>query len=180
MESLEELYLEHSKRITDNVPEIKHVDLWAEQVSFLNDEHPFNAPAVFFSYRSNSMEDKGAKIQQVNLQVDIYYYYETFADTARNSKKQSKALDFLKLLSKINAAFHGTNGEYYSEMRRIAFAPIETGTANLLYVQRYECYMIDEAPKVISDTVALNDIDVKDASPVIVDVNSKFEGIDID
>jgi hypothetical protein len=168
MEGFENLYLEQEQLITDKVPEIKHVDLWAEQISFLAEEHPFKAPAVFFAYRSGSMEDIGVKIQKINLQVDVYYYFETFADTARSSNKQAKALDFLKLLSKINACFHGASGTYFKEMRRIAFAPVETGTAGLLYVQRYECYMFDEAAKVLSEHRLVNDVDVERVPELIV------------
>lgn len=160
MQGLEQLYLEHSQLVTDKVPEIKHVDLWAEQISFLNEQHPFRAPAVFFAYGSNEMEDLGNKTQRVNLQVDVYYYYETFADTARASKKQPVALDFLKLISKINTCFHGVNGTIFKEMRRVGFSPVETGTSNLLYVQRYTCYMIDDAAKILSDTVKVDEVNI--------------------
>lgn len=161
MENLKNLYLEQQQIITDKVAAIKHVDLWAEQISFLQEEHPFKAPAVFFAYRSNNITDIGLKVQQVNLQVDIYLYYETFADTARASNKQTKALDFLGLLTDINAVFHGLSGTYTKEMRRVGFAPVETGTSNLLYVQRYECYMFDEAAKVLSEHRLVNDVDVE-------------------
>ncbi len=175
MQNLEQLYLEHEKIITDNLPEIKHVDLWAEQVSFLAEEHPFKSPAVFFSYRSNAMEDISLKEQRVHLQVDVYYFFETFADTARGSKKQTKALDFLKLLSKINSFFHGTSGVNFEEMRRIGFTPVETGTANLLYLQRYECILLDQGAMVESEHVLVNDVDVIDAKIVPVDQDSTVD-----
>jgi hypothetical protein len=131
----------------------------------LQEEHPFKAPAVFFAYRSNNITDIGQKIQQVNLQVDIYLYFETFADTARSSNKQAKALAFLDLLTNINAEFHGFSGTYTKEMRRVGFAPVETGTANLLYVQRYECYMFDESAKVLSEHRLVNEVDVERVQP---------------
>ena len=181
MNSIEELYLEQQQIITDSLPEIKHVDLWHEQISFLEEEHPFQAPAVFFAYGSNSMEDAGNKIQKVNLQVDVYYYFETFADTARNAKRQSVALDYLKTISKINACFHGISGTYFKEMRRVGFQPVQTGTANLLYVQRYECYLIDEAAKVLSNLVEVNDVNVQNEAPAdAVDDDNYYQEIEVD
>lgn len=160
MENLKELYLEHEKRITDNLQEIKHVDLWSEQIGFLAEEHPFKSPAVFFSYRILNADDQGEKIQQLRMQVEVYLYYETFADTKRGGKHQAKALGFLDLLTKINACYHGSHGRYFGEMRRTGFNPVETGTANLLYVQRYECT-------------------VNDASAQVLYENMKFEGMEV-
>ncbi|MEO7977760.1 hypothetical protein [Flavobacterium sp.] len=147
MKDLKNLYLEHEKRVTDNISEIKHIDLWSEQVSFMADEHPFKAPAVFFGYRILSAEDLSEGIQELQIQVDVYLFYETFADTSKGSKKQQKALAFLDLLTKINACFHASNGIYYSSMRRTGFNPVETGGAGILYVQRYVLTMIDDSAK---------------------------------
>ena len=181
MKDLNNLYLEHEAKITSKVPSIKHIDLWYEQVSFLQDEQPFFAPAVFFAYRSNSMQDRGTRIQEVTMQVDVYFFYETFADTSRGSRSQIKGLNFLNTLSQINSCFHGSTGEYYSEMRRIGFAPVETGTANLLYVQRYECVMIDDSARILSETVVDPGINVINEAPVIPVNNNgdTFGDIDI-
>ncbi|MEO6176957.1 MAG: hypothetical protein ABIP27_17520 [Flavobacterium circumlabens] len=161
MKDFKNLYLEHEKRISDNVAEIRHSDLWSEQVSFMAEEHPFKSPAVFFGYRILSAEDQAEGIQDLLIQVDVYLFYETFADTSKGSKKQQKALDFLDLLTKINACFHASNGIYYSNMRRTGFSPVETGGAGILYVQRYVCSMIDDSAKELY-------------------VNMKFDNIEID
>lgn len=161
MENLKELYLEHEKRITDNMADIKHVDLWSEQIGFMEQEHPFKAPAVFFSYRMLSADDQGKKIQQLRLQTEIYLYFETFADTKRGSKRQEKALNFLDLLTRINACFHGSHGKYFGEMRRTGFDPVETGTANLLYVQRYELTVNDASAQVLEDELQFDAMEVK-------------------
>lgn len=160
MENLKDLYLEHEKRITDNIAAIKHVDLWSEQIGFMAEEHPFKAPAVFFSYRLINADDQGKKIQQLRLQTEIYLYYETFAETKRGSKRQQKALDFLDLLTRINACYHGSHGKYFSEMRRTGFDPVETGTANLLYVQRYELTVNDASAQVLENELQFENMEV--------------------
>ena len=161
MKDLKNLYLEHEKRISDNIPEIKHVDLWSEQVSFMADEHPFKSPAVFFGYRVLATDDQGEKTQELRLQVDVYLFYETFADTSKGSKKQSKALAFLDLLTKINACFHATFGNYYSNMRRTGFNSVETGGAGILYVQRYELTMTDDSANELYELMQFVQIEVE-------------------
>jgi hypothetical protein len=161
MKDLKNLYLEHEKRISDNIPEIKHVDLWSEQVSFMADEHPFKSPAVFFGYRVLDADDQGEKTQELRMQVDVYLFYETFADTSKGSKRQSKALNFLDLLTKINACFHATFGNYYSNMRRTGFNPVETGGAGILYVQRYELTMTDDSAKELYELLRFEQMEVE-------------------
>ena len=90
-----QLYVELAEKITNQISAIEWVDLWHNQVGFLENEHPFPTPAVFISIRSNSMDDLSQKVQQVNLQIDFYLYYETFADTFKGSFNQSGALGFL-------------------------------------------------------------------------------------
>lgn len=175
MKDLKELHLELEKRISDNMPspEIKHIDLWSEQVSFMADEHPFKSPAVFFGYRVLSTEDQGEKIQELRLQVDVYLFYETFADTAKGSKKQGKALDFLSLLTKINACFHGSNGNYYNNMRRTGFNPVETGGAGILYVQRYELTMIDDSAMELYESLKFEQMEVEVIREVVPPVGNQ-------
>lgn len=161
MENLKELYLEHEQRVTDNVAEIKHVDLWSEQVGFLAEEHPFRVPATFFAYRILNADDAGDRTQQLRMQVDVYLFYETFADTKRGGKKQARALGFLDLLTKLNACFHASNGQHFYGMRRTGFNPVETGTANLLYVQRYECTVNDASATVLAESMQFANMEVE-------------------
>lgn len=181
MKDLKNLYLEQEKRISDNITEIKTVDLWSEQVQFMADEHPFKSPAVFFGYRILNTDDQGEKQQQLRLQVDIYLFYETFADTSKGSKKQKKALDFLDLLTKINACFHGTSGSYYGEMRRTGFNPVETGGAGIFYVQRYELSMTDDSAQKLYNTMKFENMEVEvieEIAPIVVNDKPLYSAID--
>lgn len=175
MNNWKELYLEHQNRITEFLPQIKHTDLWSEQVSFLMDEHPFKAPAIFLAYRSLNTRDASNKSQSVKLGVDIYYYYETFADTRKGSKNQNKALAFLDTLTQIHQVFHGTSGEYYAEMRRLGFAPVETGTANLLYVVKFECMISDDSAMVFGEETNVEDISIQKGVPNNYDDYNEIE-----
>lgn len=172
MKDFAQLYLEHQNKIDSQLEHIKHVDLWSEQVSFLMDEHPFKAPAIFIAYRSLATKDGSNKSQSLKLGVDIYYYYETFADTRKGSKTQNKALNFLNTLTQIHQVFHGTSGQYYSEMRRVGFAPVETGTANLLYVVKFECMVSDDSAMAFGEDTNVNEVEiVKEKAPTWEDYN---------
>ena len=138
-----ELYKELSTKITENLSEMRWVDLWHNQVGFLQDEHPFPTPAVFLSFRIRNTEDVGVKVQKVTLQVDCFLYYETLLDTFEGGYNQQGALDFINSLDHLHALFHGSSGDNYSSMRRIGFAPVDTGNAGNLYQLSFECVLQD-------------------------------------
>lgn len=138
-----ELYKELAEKIKKNIDGIEWVDLWHNQVGFLETEHPFPTPAIFMAFRSNNMKDLSQKAQLVTLQIDFYLYYETMADTYNGSYNQDKALDFLKSIGALNKLLHASTGDNYSQMKRIGFAPEDTGNAGNLYRITYECLSND-------------------------------------
>lgn len=143
MQNFQTLYTELAKKLTDNINEIRWVDLWNSQVYNLEDEHPFPTPAIFLAFRTNQTSDVGNKVQQVRMQVDVFVFYETFLDTFKDAYNQKDALAFLDIMDKINALFHGSSGTNYSSMRRIAFSPVDTGGAGNLWSITYETELMD-------------------------------------
>jgi len=158
MQNWKDLYKELCTLISEKIPAVKWIDLWHNQVSFLENEHPFPTPAVFLSFRAFKTTDTGEKVQQVRLQLDTYIFYETFADTYKDSWNQDDALGFLDLLNDVYAALHGSSGTNYSEMRRIGFAPVDTGSAGNLYQQIFECVLVDYAAAKNYVDVEINDV----------------------
>lgn len=145
MQNWKDLYTELATELKTKVPAIRWIDIWHNQVNFLEEEHPFPTPAVFLSFRITNTNDMGQKVQGVRLQVDAFLFYETFADTYHESFNQGSALGFLDMLNEVYAVLHGSSGTNYSNMRRIGFAPVDTGGAGNLYQQSFECTLVDYA-----------------------------------
>lgn len=160
MQNWKDLYIEHATMISNKINEIPWIDLWHNQVNFLTEEHPFPTPATFLSYRTLRTEDVGNKVQKVTLQVDVYLYYETFADTYKGAFNQESALSFIDLMDKINALFHGAEGVNFSNMRRLGFAPVDTGNAGNLYRVSFECVLMDYSALQEFVDHEINEIDV--------------------
>ena len=143
MQNWQSLFKELAEKISNDIPAIKWIDLWHNQISFLDTEHPFPTPAVFLGFRSDNIKDMSLKVQHVSLQIDVYLFYETFADTYKGSWNQTEALAFLDHFDNLYKCLHGTDGEQYSSMRRINFAPVDTGGSGNLYLQTFGCEIID-------------------------------------
>lgn len=142
MQHWKDLYLELAQKINDN-SQARWIDLWHNQINFLDDEHPFPTPSVFLGFRSNQIQDAGKKAQKINLQVDVYLYHETFSDTYEGSFNQAEALEFLDIFTEINQLLHGSGGTNYSNMRKTGFSAVDTGNSGNLYLVNYSCELID-------------------------------------
>ena len=175
MEYWSDLYLELSKKITDNLTEIQWCDLWHEQISYLTSELPFPTPAVFIAFNMLNVEDKGMKGQICNTQIDFYLYYETFSDTYSGSVNQTSALDFLKQLTEIHKLFHATSGDNYSGMSRIDMKREDSGDAGNLYRISFTCIVDDmSATKQFNENVVSEVTLIRENIPVPVVVEPLF------
>ncbi|MFA9212493.1 MAG: hypothetical protein ACEQSR_01415 [Candidatus Methylacidiphilales bacterium] len=139
---MKNLYLELAELLA-TITEIKWIDLWHNQVNFIEDEHEFPTPAVFLSFRALNADDMAQNIQNLELQVEVYLYFETFADTYKDSVNQESALAFLDILNKIYIKLQGTEGTNYQNMRRIGFNAVDTGGAGNLYQTVFNCTSTD-------------------------------------
>lgn len=148
------LYLELAQLLTTEIEEIEWLDLWHNQVGFLDDEHPFNTPAVFLAFRILNTEDQGKLAQRLTVQLDVYYFYETFSDTFNGSFNQEDALAYLKTLGKIHKTLHGKSGECFSEAKRTGFGAVDTGSAGNLYRQTFTM-LVDDATAMPDEQTAV-------------------------
>lgn len=145
MDNWQNLYTELAEKIKDKIPEVQWIDLWSNQVNFLESEHPFQTPAVFLSFRTMQTKDLGDKLQEVQLQVDFYLFFESFLDTFHGAYNQDGALQFLQLMDALHGNFHGSAGENYTAMRRTGFNPEDTGGSGNLYRISFTCLLQDES-----------------------------------
>ena len=143
------------------LPEIKHVDLWHDQVDYLSEEHPFPTPAVFFGFTTLNVSDNGELMQTTDLQVDIYVFYETFADTYNGATMQDEALEFLDLLLMIGLMFHGRTGEHFHQMRRSGTFRQESGGSGNLYRMQFQTNVSEFSALNLHNHIMVEDRDME-------------------
>lgn len=168
MKNFRDLYTELSEKIA-TIKAVEWIDLWNSQVYNLDTERPFPAPAVFMAFRSSQMNDAGEKSQHVVMQVDVFLFFETFAETYRDSYNQQDALLFLDTLDAINKLLHASTGENYGSMRRVSYSPVDTGGAGNLYSITYTCELLDRSAQEEFDLDGFEDLNVEafDNTPFI-------------
>ena len=161
MENWTDLYQELAQKISNNLStHIKWIDLWHDQIAYLTTELPFPSPAVFIGFNTKSITDKSILIQDINLQIDFYLFYETFSDTYQGAYNQQSALDFMRILTLIHQLFHGQSGVNYSNLTRSDLKRVESGGAGNLYVISFDTVVEDASAVVQYNQQQVNQVQV--------------------
>lgn len=119
-----QLYLaiiERLKTIKDENEEqvFKHFDLWNEQVVFIEQEEPFDTPAVFIEFPAINWQTANDGTQTSVMQFRLHVI-TSFNGSARDgSTYQAEALKLFDLLDSINNALYKLSGDYFRATTRI-------------------------------------------------------------
>lgn len=154
------LYQELAELFSNGLEMVEWIDLWHNQVSFLVEEHPFPSPALFLGFRILNAEDEGRHMQKLLVQVDVYYFYETFLDTFNGAYNKTDALAYLNTVTDIHALLHGKSGTYFSEAKRTGFAPVDTGSAGNLYRQSFSMLVEDYSASPVDGQAIPGEVDL--------------------
>ena len=100
----------------------KHFDLWNEQVDFIEDETPFDTPAVFVEFQTINWGDTIQSAQRGTLPIRMHVVTEWKGATNDGSIYQEEALKRLDMVdgmaSHLFNWMHGENGLTIQRMQR--------------------------------------------------------------
>ena len=116
LDDMEDLSPELASELAD-VPDVRYIDLWHEQIDNLEGEHLFPTPAVFIGFNTLDISDIGILAQDIDLQIDLYVFWETFSDTYNEAVMQEDALNYLNLLTVLGMMLHGKSGTHFGTLK---------------------------------------------------------------
>ena len=102
-----QLYLgiiEQLKTLKDEKGEqrIKSFDLWNEQVDFIEEEEPFDTPAIFIEFLPMEWKMLGGRVQQADVSVRLHVVTPWAGSGSDGSLYQEQALQRFDLLEQVN------------------------------------------------------------------------------
>lgn len=177
------LYLELEKKllaINDEQPQpqhiFKHCDLWNRQVEFLEQETPFQTPAVFVEFPEEiQWRTDGQHIQDADLTIRLHIVTPWYANTAANvidRDVRANALAYLDIPTVLFRQLHGQHGTVednsdprnpqvignFNALTRIASRVNHDHERFVDSIETYRCHLKDLSYKVATfavDTVNL-------------------------
>ena len=84
-------------------PLIRHIDLWNEQVEFIEQEEPFDTPAVFIEFRPVQWRTLSGTVQQADVPFRLHVVTKWKGSARDGSMFQEESLARFDLLDKIDA-----------------------------------------------------------------------------
>lgn len=119
---------------------IKHVDLWNHNVEFLDEEQPWERPAVFVEFTPIVWETiKPGREYRSKPIVNLHIVTDWAGDSSAGSELEDESLKVLDYSGIIHKALHGLEGEHFSR-----FDLVETHTNHnheelLESIEVYKC-----------------------------------------
>ena len=111
--ALEEKLLAITDEQENPQPLFKHCDLWNRQVEFLEQETPFETPAVFVEFTNIEWRTLGQHVQEADLTVRFHIVTPWYANTAsnvQNADVRATALSYLDIPTVLFRQLHGQHG----------------------------------------------------------------------
>lgn len=95
---------EHLLNWTDeeNNPIIKHIDLWNEQVEFIEQETPFDTPAIFIEFLEMKWVTLGGNAQKSNPTIRFHIVQKYEGSCSNISIFREKALERFTILDELD------------------------------------------------------------------------------
>lgn len=184
--ALEEKLLAITDEQENPQPIFKHCDLWNRQVEFLEQETPFQTPAVFVEFTNIEWRTLGQHVQEADLTVRLHIVTPWYANTASNVQNagvRDTALSYLDIPTVLFQQLHGQHGTVAvpvetQDQEETPAPPKVIGTFNALVrtsstvnhnherfvdsIETYQCHLKDlsyTVPTFKADTIGLS-IDV--------------------
>ena len=159
---IKELYLAIEQKlmaVTDEQPEpqplFKHFDLWNRQVEFIEEETPFETPAIFVEFMPIPWETLGQNIQEANLTLHFHIVTPWYANTAANTANvRDAALAYLDIPTVLFRQLHGQHGSFpnrqgekpmgsFNSLTRVRSLPNHNHEKFVDSIEEYTCHLKD-------------------------------------
>ena len=163
-----QLYLdiiEQLKTITNSDGEalFQHFDLWNQQVAFLEEETPFNLPAVFVEFTPHNWQTLGNRKQAADITIRLHIVTQWFSDTADYVPEEFmlQAVAYLDIIDKVVAAmqnFAPTNANAWMRTRSI---PNHDHGRYVDSIEEYVCNIVDTSAVPQPQYITVNPVVIK-------------------
>lgn len=134
--------LKNLKDVNDNQV-IKHFDLWNLNVEFIEQETPFNMPAVFIEFAAIDWKTLSGGIQQADITVMLHVITRWHGTAADGASTREDALAYFDLLDQINKAMFGLKGEGFSAFKRVKSFTNHNHEEIIESIESYSTFVVD-------------------------------------
>lgn len=109
-----QIYKAICERLTAQVPDIKHIDLWNNNITVLSGGAVWPRPAVFVEFETIEWKQLQHRARMADIAVRLHIVTDSVSYNGSKDPKQDTALAFFDLLNKVNAAMQDLRGNNFA------------------------------------------------------------------
>ena len=109
-----QIYKAICERLTAQVPDIKHIDLWNNNIAALSGGAVWPRPAVFIEFETIEWRQLQNRVRMADIAVRLHIITDAVSYSGNSDPKQDAALAFFDLLNRVNSAMQGLRGENFA------------------------------------------------------------------
>ena len=109
-----QIYKAICNRLTAQVPDIKHIDLWNNNIAVLSGGAVWPRPAVFVEFEAIEWRQQQNRARMADIAVRLHIVTDAVSYNGSTDPKQDSALAFFDLINKVNAAMQGLRGDNFA------------------------------------------------------------------
>ena len=158
---LSQLYLAYEAQLQSIInpatgePLFRHFDLWNQNVEFIEQETPFEMPAVFFEFVPIQWKTMGQQIQDADLTVRLHIVTEWYGQTAKYTPSQirQQMLAYLNIPAMVVKALQGFSTPFTNGLMRTQSIINHNHERYVDSIEEYTCRVQDISAAPMYSTV---------------------------
>ena len=133
-------------RIREQVPEIKYIDVFNEQIANATGGIPFPLPAVLIEFEEITYKQLSNHCTTADVPLRLHIVTRTVQANGSNARTFEASLAYFDTIDKVNKALSTLCGEYFSTLMHLGSATNHNHAELLESVERYVTRIIDKTP----------------------------------
>lgn len=109
-----QVYKAICERLSTDVPDVKHIDLWNNNIEILTGGAVWSRPAVFVEFETIEWRQQQNRARMADIAVRLHIVTDAVSYNGSSDPKQDSALAFLDLINKVNSAMQGLRGDNFA------------------------------------------------------------------
>ena len=109
-----QIYKAICERLTEQVPDIKHLDLWNNNIAVLSGGAVWPRPAVFVEFETIEWKQLQNRARMADIAVRLHIITDAVSYNGSTDTRQDTALAFFDLLNRVNSAMQGLRCENFA------------------------------------------------------------------
>jgi len=150
---LAQLYLAYEQQLKEILnprtgePFFKHFDLWNQNVEFIEQETPFETPAVFLEFLPIQWRTMGKQIQDADLTIRLHIVTQWYGQTAEYTPADTREqmLDYLNAPAIVVEALQGFCTEFSNGLMRTQSIINHNHERYVDSIEEYTCRIEDNS-----------------------------------